>query len=198
MDPQLCKGPWGEARDKRTIVTVADDLIVPPVSAVETMSRSQGTATAPPCVTTVSMQTPREEQGPVTAPPCSTVGPTSSASLRTTEVGTQWQDPAMAPPCPASVQRLPMMAQDVVAIAMARTFWFQNMSAMPTIATALGNAFTTAESAQDLCHHLEWVHVGRRDLVHFLMQWMANESREGRTAEAMFQNLWLFLSHMQQ
>jgi len=73
----------------------------------------------------------------------------------------------MAPPCPASVQQPFMTAQDVVA--MAWPFWFQNMSAVPTIATAVTNAFTTAESMDELCHHLEWVHAGRCDLVHFLM-----------------------------
>jgi len=88
-----------------------------------------------------------------------------------------------------------MTADDMVA--MARPFWFMGLEATLTIASAVVRNFTTDMSEVDTAQHLEWVHMGRRDLVHFLLHWIASDSHDGRTADARLQTLWQFLSHMQ-
>jgi len=88
-----------------------------------------------------------------------------------------------------------MTAQHMVA--MARPYWSRGMEATPTIASTVANMYSTDMSVDEIGRHLEWVHASRRDLVEFLLHWIASDSRDGRTADAMLQTLWRFLSHMQ-
>jgi len=169
-----------------------DDVVVPSCYALDTVSR--GMVTDPPWLTAASTQTPREEPGPVTAPPCSTTSQQPPTVTVTAEAATQWQDPDRTPPCPPG---RPLMST-VDMVAMARPFWLMPVrESAPQAASALLQTYSTSLEHRDIVANMQWAHMGRRDLVHFLLHRMTGESREGRTAEQILQSMWCILSNMQ-
>ena len=133
------------------------------------------------------------------APPCSMADLPPPTVTATADAATQWQDADRqdinrTPPCPPD--RPPMTSLDM--IAMARPFWFMDVREVPTrAASALLQTCSTFLEHQHTVEHLQWAHMGRRDLAHYILHRMSAENREGRTAEEMLLSLWWFVSKMQ-
>jgi len=56
---------------------------------------------------------------------------------------------------------------------------------------------STPMSAGHLQQCMLWMHAGWRDLVQYILHWIAHGHRQGMTAEATLQALWNYLSRMQ-
>ena len=69
--------------------------------------------------------------------------------------------------------------------------------AAPRAASAVLQTYTTSLEHCQFVADMQWMHIGRQDLVRYLLHRMTGESREGRTAEQMLHLLWWFLSNMQ-
>jgi len=173
-------------------VRAPDDVVVPDCYNLRMVD--QGTAMEPPRVTVGSTQTPSDEPGPATAPPCSTADQSPPTATVTADAASQCQGPETTPPCLPT--RPPMSTVDLVA--MARPFWFMPIGeAAPRAVSTVLQTYSTSLEHRELETNLQWAHVGRRDLGQFLLHRMADESREGRSAEQILQSLWWFLSNMQ-
>ena len=104
--------------------------------------------------------------------------------------------PAMAPPCPASVLRPRLQAQDVMRAA--RPHWFDRADAAYGIILALLAEFSSDFYEEQLRGWLDWMWMQRHYVIWFLRDWVSHLASQGYAPDQILQSVLQLLEAMRQ